>query len=107
MYPKVRASNTRCKTAQERKERKRAADRRWKRKNTEKLLQYKRNFMAKNPRYLGPTRQGYVDRYNEIKRAPCKDCGNSYFPCCMQFDHLGDKVETSLAWFRNASHGQR
>jgi hypothetical protein len=94
MYQKVRAPNTRCKTAQERKERKRAANRRWKRKNTDRLLQYKRNFMAKNPRYLGPTRQAYVDRYNEIKATtPCKDCDTKYQACCMHFDHLGDKID--------------
>ena len=29
---------------------------------------------------------------NEIKNVPCKDCGNSYPPYCMDFDHVdGDK----------------
>lgn len=27
----------------------------------------------------------------EAKKAPCKDCGGSFPPECMDFDHLGDK----------------
>lgn len=26
-----------------------------------------------------------------LKKVPCKDCGNTYDPCAMDFDHLSDK----------------
>lgn len=30
---------------------------------------------------------------SELKRNPCKDCGRSYAPCCMDFDHVrGSKL---------------
>jgi hypothetical protein len=28
---------------------------------------------------------------NALKAVPCKDCGNSYPPCVMDFDHLSNK----------------
>ena len=27
-----------------------------------------------------------------LKSAPCTDCGNSYPPVCMDFDHVGEKL---------------
>lgn len=32
------------------------------------------------------------ERYNALKDVPCADCGESYPPWVMDFDHLGDKV---------------
>ena len=32
---------------------------------------------------------------NEIKSKPCTDCGNSFPPCVMEFDHLDPKKKTN------------
>lgn len=29
---------------------------------------------------------------DDLKKIPCMDCGNSYDPICMDFDHLSDKT---------------
>jgi hypothetical protein len=29
---------------------------------------------------------------DKLKDFPCKDCGIKYEPCCMEFDHLSDKI---------------
>lgn len=36
-------------------------------------------------------RQRAIDLINEIKSNPCADCGQTFDPVCMDFDHLGDK----------------
>lgn len=33
----------------------------------------------------------YGDIYSKYKSGPCKDCGKTYHPCQMHFDHLRDK----------------
>lgn len=44
--------------------------------------------------YLGPKRQALADKVEAIKAAAsCADCGGSFPPECMDFDHLGDKVD--------------
>jgi hypothetical protein len=56
---------------------------------------YRKDHYAKN-------RQYYLDKalrakkvrrewYNELKNGPCTDCGVSYPPFVMHWDHLGDK----------------
>jgi hypothetical protein len=34
-----------------------------------------------------------IDKVNELKKEPCTDCGESYPPYVMDFDHLDDKTE--------------
>jgi hypothetical protein len=44
-------------------------------------------------------RQVIID---ELKSAPCADCGGTFPPVCMDFDHLGDKKFTvSRAYTRS------
>lgn len=39
------------------------------------------------------TRDAWRNAVDDLKRAPCTDCGGTYHPCVMQFDHVGtDKV---------------
>lgn len=38
--------------------------------------------------------RAFVD---DLKRGPCVDCGNSYHPCQMQFDHIGTDKVASVA----------
>lgn len=38
-------------------------------------------------------KQGYRDRLAELKDGPCADCGGSFPPCAMEFDHVrGDRL---------------
>lgn len=53
-----------------------------------------------NPTYKKAVRKRAEDRkaeirkiVDEIKANPCMDCGESFPPICMDFDHLDDKVE--------------
>lgn len=36
-------------------------------------------------------------RVEAAKQVPCADCGNSYPPVCMDFDHVSDDKEESIA----------
>jgi hypothetical protein len=33
-----------------------------------------------------------IAKVNELKSGPCIDCGLSFHPAAMDFDHLGDKL---------------
>lgn len=42
----------------------------------------------------------------ELKRAPCKDCEGTYPPECMDFDHLGDKLDNVSRIVQGGSMGK-
>lgn len=44
----------------------------------------------KNNKTYRKRNKKYID---ELKSVPCMDCGNSYDPVCMDFDHLRDKIK--------------
>lgn len=45
-----------------------------------------------NP-YRSPTSRRNRTRRDELKSAPCMDCGQTFPPCCMDFDHVrGEKT---------------
>jgi hypothetical protein len=48
-----------------------------------------------HPGYLGPSRQGKVDKVNYIKESTkCCDCHQQFPACCMDFDHVkGEKTK--------------
>jgi hypothetical protein len=50
--------------------------------NKGKYLQYNRDQYARNR-----------DKLNELKSLPCADCGGTFPPYVMDFDHLGDAVK--------------
>lgn len=39
----------------------------------------------------------YRERLNEIKKRPCGDCGDSYHPTAMDFDHIGGVKNFSIS----------
>lgn len=43
----------------------------------------KRLYLSRNKRTVDRRR----DWYNELKTRPCADCGNTFPPCVMEFDH--------------------
>lgn len=45
------------------------------------ILQHKRENQERNKRYV-----------DALKLNPCTDCGQTFHPAAMQFDHLGDKI---------------
>lgn len=71
------------------------AKRRWRRQNIEKARRASRE-SEKKRRELGKSkpRSGYPSRkplqralLAELKRVPCSDCGGTFDPVCMDFDH--------------------
>jgi hypothetical protein len=38
---------------------------------------------------------------SSLKTRPCVDCGKSYDPCCMDFDHVGEKMSDISSMVRN------
>ena len=63
--------------------------------NFDRLAEYRRNYNAAN---RSNKRQKDFDRRTEIKahidelkKAPCTDCGKCFPPVCMDFDHVGPK----------------
>lgn len=40
----------------------------------------------------------------ELKRKPCKDCGNSFHPCAMDFDHIQGTKLKNIASMRSFSN---
>lgn len=81
-----------------------AASRRWEKRNPERHLAYKRAYQAKlraagkvKPRQSYPTRKtARRALLLEVKRRPCMDCGGTFDPVCMDFDHRdgATKVDT-------------
>ena len=62
---------------------------RWQQSNKDYGLKKMRAFRKNNPGYLGPKRQAMADKVALIKEeTPCKDCGNHFPACCMEFDHV-------------------
>lgn len=53
------------------------------------------NYRARNPAQAKANharwREARRNWVNLKKAAPCKDCGGTFPPVCMDFDHLGDK----------------
>lgn len=53
---------------------------------------------AKGKHYMPPKMLDMVARVDEIKSTtPCMDCGGTFPPECMDFDHLRDKVKNVSA----------
>jgi len=54
-------------------------------------------FKAKNPTYYKEYRKRRIEEHYSIillaKNVPCKDCGNSFPPECMDFDHLPGTIK--------------
>ena len=54
----------------------------------------KAHYYRNKERYMevsAKTKKRLRERLNKIKSVPCKDCGGSFPPVCMDFDHLIDK----------------
>lgn len=57
----------------------------------------------KNDRQI-ESRATRISKYAELKSAPCTDCGVSFPPECMDFDHVGDSKTnrvSQLIWNGN------
>lgn len=71
----------------------------WKCKECNKIYQrehYKKNPNLQYERNDRNIREAY--RFlNEIKSRPCMDCGHSFDPICMDFDHVRGKKSFSLS----------
>lgn len=69
----------------------------WAKENRAYFLKKQKAFRLKNPNYLGPKRQKAVDAINSIKeKTPCKDCGNCFPSCCIEFDHIGPNKHAEI-----------
>jgi hypothetical protein len=56
----------------------------WRKANHSKSKEYKRKRLSRLQKAV-----------NDLKRdVPCKDCGKSYPPYCMEYDHLSDKTHS-------------
>lgn len=55
---------------------------------TTSRTEYMRAWKAKNPDYWKRYKQKSKDSLVELKAAPCVDCGGTFPPECMDFDHL-------------------
>lgn len=53
----------------------------------EHYLKNKQYYVDKAERYD----ISYLDWFDQLKNKPCVDCGITYHPCVMDFDHLFDK----------------
>lgn len=79
-------------------EAKRAYNREWKKNRfSDPVLAAERNKKRKDKL------KAYVD---ELKKAPCTDCGGTFHPVCMDFDHLGDKTH-DIAFMVNKRHSMK
>lgn len=86
-------------TNAEKTERARLASAAWKARNPERVSEYTKANHAKNRRN-GMVKVWRAESYakksaafRELKNRPCMDCGGSFPPECMDFDHVrGEKV---------------
>lgn len=65
----------------------------WKTRNPEKMKEYDRTHPEMRVKIYRKHRQTKQEQLNELKSQPCMDCGGSFPPECMDFDHVrGEKV---------------
>lgn len=86
---------------EERRERKKIANKKWNDKNKEKRNQDQREYRANNlVKEIERDRQYHIETRKrnalyviEAKKNPCVDCGNTFHPVAMDFDHVrGEKI---------------
>ena len=46
-------------------------------------------------------RERKLQKLNEIKSQPCVDCGGTFPPCAMDFDHITDDKVHNISWLIN------
>ena len=83
------------------KQRSAAASRKWYRKNRQRAINsatryYKENKAAVYAQRAVRYRQ-MVDWYDTLRSGPCTDCGYTYPPECMDFDHVRGRKRFSLS----------
>ena len=72
--------------------------RKYQRAHPERCAAAIRRWRDRQKNYLGPRRQGMVDRVMALKESnPCTDCGNKFPACCMDFDHVRGKKVASVS----------
>jgi hypothetical protein len=89
----------------------REKNRMWARSNPDKKKAYaKKDYSKHSQSYRRRARLYYKEVSAEIAQAksvPCMDCGQSFHPCVMDFDHVrGEKLFSVAAW-NNSSLGGR
>lgn len=78
--------------------------------NRQAVMRYRKRHA---PRYLASARKGATKRYaarrallNWLKQVPCVDCGVTFPPCVMDFDHRPSEKKTfcvAINWMRSLS----
>ena len=65
---------------------------------TNNKLSYKEKATLSNIKYISRNRD-WVSEFKQDK--PCADCGNTYHPCAMDFDHINDDKIDSISKMMN------
>ena len=81
-------------------------NKKWKLNNPEKCKAQKKRYILKHSKeikiymaqYMAQYRLRHREVVNALKRKPCLDCGVSYLPCVMEFDHVRGKKEFDIAF---------
>lgn len=76
--------------------RKLAATRAWRKRNRSYFRKWDKNYRARNTQLL-----------NELKNKPCADCGKSYPPYVMDFDHINGTKKDAVSRISGKGHGTR
>lgn len=67
---------------------------------------HKKYYPANRDRFLEYAKKhqrAKKDFINQLKDKPCADCGKTYPPICMEFDHIGTDKRKDIAYLLN--HG--
>ena len=85
-----------------------AACKRWRQRNPEKVKERERNRdrtgRKNDPQQLRNWRKCVRELKNSLKEEPCKDCGCCFPPCAMDFDHRpGEKKLSTVSQLSNSS----
>ncbi len=99
----MKTSEQRRRTAKEWREAHPDYHKRWRSNNLDKCQKYHRKYYQQNKekmlrghREWQDVRRRHVDT---LKNAPCMDCGGSFLPECMDFDHVrGEKKFAIGSW---------
>jgi hypothetical protein len=72
-------------------EQNRASSRKYRDNNLERCREHSRRYQRENREVIAARkkieRKRLIARIRELKSKPCQDCGQSFPPCCMDFDH--------------------